>query len=188
MTKYLHQDLIALGQRIDDIVSIGEPSKSGSATIAPEQQVKAIIAESKALLNRIDREIPLLQLAITASGESLSSSLAPGISPSRLLQASTLLTLGDTQFSTDPSQAVQIGPVFSLSLYMLFLAHTTPAARPSNNWPNDATKGGEELGDVKEPCYGLGEGERRPIWQEVVHKAQLRLHRAPLDLLDDNGD
>ena len=136
----------------------------------PEErnQIAEIIVDIKELLNRIDREIPLLQLAITASGESLSSSLPPGISPSRLLQASTLLTFGDSQFSQTPDQAAQIGPGFCLSLYMLFLGHA-PHSRKSNCARSEVTG-----------PYGIEEQDRKPIWQEVVHKARVRLVRVPV--------
>lgn len=105
----------------------------------------------------MDREIPLLQLAISASGESFSNSIPPSVSPSRLLQASTFLTMGDTQFASKPTHRAQIGPQFVLSVYMLFTAHT---ATPRND---DAA--------YQEPKFKL------PIWQEAIHKSTMRIYR-----------
>ena len=166
LTKSLHRGIVSLGQRMENTVSHIEQTKNP----VPEEgnQIAEIIVDTKELLEQIDREIPLLQLAITASGESLSSSLPPGISPSRLLQASTLLTFGDNQFSQTPDQMVQVGPGFCLSLYMLFLGHA-----PHSRKPNCA--GGEATGP-----YGIEEQDRKPIWQEVIHKARVRLVRAPV--------
>lgn len=127
LTRSLHQEIVALGQRMETIAKLEEhrqqshksTSKHGSGT----GLIDKVISDIKSVLDRIDREMPLLQLAITASGETLSTSLPAGISPSRLLQASTLLIVGDTQHAQDPYRTVQIGPSFALSVYMLFLAH-----------------------------------------------------------------
>ncbi|RDA85730.1 hypothetical protein CP532_5944 [Ophiocordyceps camponoti-leonardi (nom. inval.)] len=171
LTKSLLQDINSLGRRIASAASVDE--RLSDATIGtPEQRgerhnnLRDIIADIRGLLERIDREIPLLQLAITASGESLSTSLPPAISPSRLLQASTLVILGDTQFARDPTSAVQIGPVFNLSVYMLFSGHASRMT--ASVCPDQANP----------PVYGLKSGERKPLWQEVIHKAQVRLYRS----------
>jgi hypothetical protein len=97
----------------------------------------------------------MFNLAITTSGASLSTTLPSTISPSRLLQASTFLTAGDTQYVLQ-SKSVQIGPVFTLSLYMLFAGHV----RPQNE---------EEIRDT--------------TWKEVMHKARIKLLRVPVEEL-----
>lgn len=102
--------------------------------------------------------MPLINLAITASGASLSSSLPNTVSPSRLLQASTFLTAGDTQYGLLGSSAVQIGPIFTLSMYMLFQGHMRP----------------QDEDDV-----------RQTTWKEVIHKADVRLMRVPIDSVYD---
>ena len=150
--------------------------------------MRSIISDLRRLLDRIDREIPALQLAISGSKESLDTSLPPTVSPSRLLQASTFLTIGDTQYAgaTNP---VQIGPSFTLSLYMLFLGHASAHSEPRGNNVGDATGDGTpatpetSIFPSTEECrpYGIGEGGRKPLWQEVMHKARVRLCRTPLD-------
>ncbi|KAM3065206.1 Ran-specific GTPase-activating protein 30 [Clarireedia jacksonii] len=122
---------------------------------AHEAEIRAIVRDIKNLLNRIEDAVPLINLAITTSGASLSTTLPPTVSPSRLLQASTFLTAGDTQYSMNPNVPAQIGPAFTLSLYMLFAGH--------------AYRAHEEE-----------EGPRETTWKEVIHKARVRLLRVPL--------
>ena len=121
-----------------------------------ELELKRIVAELKKLLVRIEDAVPLINLAITTSGVNLSSSLPSTVSPSRLLQASTFLTAGDSQYSVSPSRSVQIGPNFILSMYMLFMGHL----RPQNE-----------------------EDIRESTWKEVIHKARVKLVRVPIDAL-----
>ncbi|EPE05014.1 hypothetical protein F503_00168 [Ophiostoma piceae UAMH 11346] len=174
LAKALHRDIIALGKRLEKAAGEEEMAQTHSGCIVStkdqrQAEIVDVIRDIKSLLARIDGDIPLLQLAITASGESLSTSLPPSISPSRLLQASMLLVIGDTQFSGNPSKAVQIGPSFTLSLYMLFRGHSTTL-------PNTAGIVDVEGKHSRQP-YGIGDGERKPIWQEVLHKTRVRICR-----------
>ncbi|KAF4946818.1 hypothetical protein FGADI_10847 [Fusarium gaditjirri] len=186
LAKSLHKDIVSLGRRIESATTICSNSSSNNAQTrspsASHDSLLAIITAIKGLLDRIDREIPLLQLAITASGESLSTSLPAGISPSRLLQASTLLTVGDTQFAQDPNRPVQIGPVFTLSLYMLFLGHASTLMPHTTVSTNGHCS---ETSSIR-TGYGLGEGERKPLWQEVLHKARVRICRTRKDFYFDS--
>ena len=116
-------------------------------------EIKLIIKDIKKLLARIEDAVPLMNLAITTSGAKLSTNLPATVSPSRLLQASTFLTAGDTQYSMSPSQAVQVGPTFTLSMYMLFASHLRPHDE---------------------------ESVREATWKEVMHKARLKLRRVPI--------
>ncbi|KAH7175674.1 RanGTP-binding protein-domain-containing protein [Dactylonectria macrodidyma] len=189
LAKSLHREIVLLGRRIEAVAIAEEQLTANHAEPKPpaadHDDLVAIISSIKDLLERIDREIPLLQLAITASGESLSTSLPAGISPSRLLQASTFLIVGDTQFAQDPSRPVQIGPAFTLSLYMLFLSH---ASTPTSGNTADVVKPCGSLnsrnlleGAPDRQAFGLEEGSRKPLWQEVLHKARVRLCRTRQD-------
>ncbi|KAF4345962.1 Ran-specific GTPase-activating 30 [Fusarium beomiforme] len=193
LAKSLHKDIVSLGRRIESATTISSNSSSNNgqklSPPASHNDLLAIITAIKSLLDRIDREIPLLQLAITASGESLSTSLPAGISPSRLLQASTLLTVGDTQFAQDPMRPVQIGPVFTLSLYMLFLGHASTLMPHGTSQVTDtAISTNSHYSDTSSTrtSYGLGEGERKPLWQEVLHKARVRICRTRKDFYFDS--
>jgi hypothetical protein len=188
----LHRDIVALGKRLEAAAAVEEAVLSQTVTRTSKvlerqhAELLLIIDDIKELLARIDDDIPLINLAITASGETLSSSMPSGISPSRLMQASTFISVGDTQFCSDPTRPVQIGPAFSVSLYMLFLGHSSGQHQRKEDWnasklpltpktPQSAVEKGQE-----DEAYGLGEGQRKPIWQEVIHKARVRLCRAPL--------
>ncbi|KAI9864240.1 MAG: hypothetical protein M1824_005635 [Vezdaea acicularis] len=161
LTKALRWDIQSLGIRLAKAANAEELSRRGSSKAKSNAQnnaeIKLIIQDIKQLLTRIEDAVPLINLAITTSGASLSTSLPATISPSRLLQASTFLTAGDSQFSMLPGQVVQVGPAFILSLYMLFSGHA--------NRPQD------EEGNF-----------RNTTWKEVIHKAKVKLNRVPLSM------
>ncbi|KAI0019145.1 RanGTP-binding protein-domain-containing protein [Xylariomycetidae sp. FL0641] len=159
----LREDIDALGERLK-LAALPQESpgtanrRPSSSTGARRTELLGIIAEIKELIVNIDDAVPLINLWVSAIGGIQAPSSA--FSPSRLLQASMLVNVGDTQFVLDPSRPMQIGPDFTLSLYMLFRGH--------------ASDHGDE-----EP-YGLEDGQRRPVWQEVIHKARVRLYRVPV--------
>ena len=160
LTKALRADIATLGLRLASAATAEELSRRDRSKnknrVIKDGEVQRIIGDIRGLLERIEDAVPLINLAITTSGANLSTNLPVTISPSRLLQASTFLTAGDTQYSmSSPRQPQQIGPTFVLSLYMLFSGH---AGRQPN-----------EEGSVREAT-----------WKEVLHKAQLRLFRIPL--------
>ena len=160
LTKELRWEIQLFGQRMASVATNEEAaqgsSKSAQAKAKSEQEVKLVIASMKKLLDRIEDAVPLISLAITTSGASLSSRLPPTISPSRLLQASTLLNSGDMQYCMTPNEAVQIGPSFTLTVYMLFSGHVRPH--------DEATV-------------------RETTWKEVMHKARVKLRRVPMHLV-----
>jgi hypothetical protein len=163
LTKSLRWDIQSLGIRIAKAVGDAEYARKRSskseAAAQNSLELKAIISEIKKLLDRIEDAVPLINLAITTSGVSLSTTLPATVSPSRLLQASTFLTAGDTQYNVSLPRAQQIGPAFTLSMYMLFAGHTY--------------RNQDE------------EGIRNTTWKEVMHKARVSLLRIPLDNIYD---
>jgi hypothetical protein len=114
--------------------------------------LRSIVLQMETLLHRINDAIPLINLAITTSGVSMSTNLSEKVSPGRLLQASTFVTAADRAYVLEPSHRCQVGPTFIVSLYMLFDAHSS---RPADG--------------------------RRSIWKETIHKAQVKIWRVPLD-------
>lgn len=165
LTKELRDEIISIGQRLAHANMVSEKAARSSkvsdqAQKVNEHQLQLIVTDMKKLLERIEDAVPLISLAITTSGVTLSTSLPRTVSPSRLLQASTLLTAGDTQYDITPELAVQIGPTFTLTVYMLFAGHN----RPQNE---------EEI--------------RETTWKEVMHKASVKLRRVPLDLVAGTG-
>jgi hypothetical protein len=159
LTKSLRWEIQSLGTRLAKAVGEGQLTRKGSSRSKSraenELEVKLIIADIKRLLERIEDAVPMINLAITTSGVNLSTTLPATVSPSRLLQASTFLTAGDTQYAMAMPRSQQIGPVFTLAMYMLFSGH---AYRPHDE-----------------------EGIRETTWKEVMHKARVKLIRVPLN-------
>lgn len=160
LTKQLRWGIQTLGQRLQ-VAANAEEIFQGRSVRGQEKaehafELKAIAQSIRKLLTRIEDAVPLLNLAITASGANLSSNLPTTVSPSRLLQASTFVTAGDSQYATSQTGYMQIGPTFVLSLYMLFAGHI----RPQNDNDN-----------------------RESTWKEVIHKAVVRLMRCSIDSL-----
>ena len=74
-----------------------------------DHDLNLVLADMGHLLNRIEDAVPFISLAIAASGVNLSSTLPASISPSRLLQASTLLSAGDAAFRAGQGEQSQGG-------------------------------------------------------------------------------
>lgn len=79
-----------------------------------------------------------------------------------MLQASAFLMMADSQFNARP-QAVQVGPDFIVSIYMIFKGYCYETLENTNHRRNGHNL---ETGSI-----------RKPTWQEVLHKARLRLQR-----------
>ncbi|KAL7962269.1 RanGTP-binding domain-containing protein [Trichoderma compactum] len=193
LAKSLHKQIVSLGRRAEAAAAAQEDSHRSKVSLpnkeTSQDALKKVIGDLKNLLSEIDRDIPLLQLAISASGESLSTSLPSGISPSRLLQASTLLIVGDTQYAQDPRRSIQIGPSFTLSVYMLFLGHAAVSSTPKDGNlrpPVEDTMSTDTK--AQGPVYGLREHDRKPLWQEAIHKARVRLCRSACDPTIEQND
>jgi hypothetical protein len=163
LTKEIRYEIQNLGVRLNDAANdeqlLRRNSNRAKTREQSEHQMRLVINEIKALLDRIEDAVPLINLAITTSGVNLSTKLSGTISPSRLLQASTFLTAADKNFTTSAGGREQVGPTYVLSMYMLFAAH---AWRPVDE-----------------------EGVRAATWKEVIHKARVKLIRLPLDQLYD---
>ena len=164
LTKDLRLDIQSLGQRLAKLAEASAATNNvrfnSQTKTRNELELKLIIGDMRRLLERIEDAVPLINLAITTSGASLSTKLPATVSPSRLLQASAFLTTGDTQYSMTPHKAVQIGPTFTLSVYMLFAGYNRP----------------ETEEDIRETT-----------WKEVIHKARVKLRRVPMDVIVRTG-
>ncbi|GAB7349302.1 hypothetical protein MBLNU459_g8443t1 [Dothideomycetes sp. NU459] len=159
LTKDLRWEIQSLGVRLSSAANEEELLRRRSSKAKSREQneleLKLIISDVRKLLDRIEDAVPLINLAITTSGVNLSANLPATVSPSRLLQASTFLTSADTQYILKPGKRIQVGPVYTLSIYMLFAGHTN------------------RLVDE--------ESIRETTWKEVIHKARVKLVRVPLD-------
>ncbi|KAK8065961.1 hypothetical protein PG997_012708 [Apiospora hydei] len=147
-SRELREDIDALGKKLADAALLEEETAHAGHTTSAKQRhadMVSIISQMKYLIVSIDDAIPLINLWVSAIGGIQTQQST--FSPARLLQASMLLNVGDTQYVLNPVRPMQIGPDFTLS----------PEGEP----------------------YGLEEGQRKPTWQEVVHKARVRLYRSP---------
>ncbi|KAF2227607.1 RanGTP-binding protein-domain-containing protein [Elsinoe ampelina] len=163
LTKELRFEIQSLGVRLSNAANEEELLRRRSPRAKSREQneleLQLVIADMRRLLTRIEDAVPLINLAITTSGVNLSTNLPATVSPSRLLQASTLLTATDAQYAEGRVERVQVGPVHVLSMYMLFAGH---AWRPQDD-----------------------EDIRATTWKEVIHKARVKLVRLPIDQLYD---
>ncbi|KAF2760356.1 Ran-binding-domain-containing protein [Pseudovirgaria hyperparasitica] len=160
LTKALRWDIQTLGVRLSKAAADEELARQGSSraksAVQSQMELKSIIADIKNLLQHIERSVPDINLAIATSGVNFTTRMPDHISPSRLLQASTLLTSGDAQYSVNPTRGAQICPDFIVSMWMLFAGHVPQEQR-----------------------------SREYTWQEVLHKARLKIQRVPLDQVYD---
>ena len=163
LTKEIRFEIQRLGTRLSHAANDEELLRRKSSRAKPreetERELNLIISEIKKLLIRIEDAVPLINLAVTTSGVNLSTKLSGTISPSRLLQASTFLTAADSKYAAQPGKRAQVGPTWTLSMYMLFAGH---AWRPVDE-----------------------AGIRETTWKEVIHKARVKLVRVPLDQMYD---
>lgn len=166
LTKELRLDIQSLSQQLAKAAASSVEYQTGSSRnqaalkAENEEDMKLIIYDMKKLLTRIEDAVPLINLALSASGAKLSTQLPSTVSPSRLLQASNCLTAGDAQYMASPHRIAQIGPTLTLSVYMLFAGHDRP----------------ETEDDM-----------RQTTWKEVIHKARVKLRRVPLDVVMSTG-
>ncbi|KAF2149314.1 Ran-binding-domain-containing protein [Myriangium duriaei CBS 260.36] len=163
LTKEIRWEIQALGLRLADAANEEELFRRRSHRGRSREQIALeiglITADMRRLLTRIEDAVPLINLAITTSGVNLTTNLPATVSPSRLLQASTLLTAADARYGETCGSRVQVGPTYVLSIYMLFAGH---AWRPQDR-----------------------EGIRATTWKEVIHKAKVKLVRLPIEQLYD---
>lgn len=159
MTKSLRWDIQALGVRLAKAAAAEELSRrqktKAFSKTAHQFEIRLIIGDIKKLLAKIDKEVPLISLAITASGAKISTSMPASVSPSRMMQAGLYLAESNQVYYRNPESNVQVGPTFTLSLYMLFAGHSNRVHEDSENM-------------------------RETTWKEVIHKARCKLMRIPL--------
>lgn len=161
LTKEIRYEIQKLGVRLakaaEEEAMLRRKSSRAKSREETDRELIGIINQVKLLLARIEDAVPLINLAITTSGVNLSTKLSNSISPSRLLQASTFLTSADGTYASNSASRQQVGPTYTLTLYMLFAGH---ASRPIDE-----------------------NGIRETTWKEVIHKARVRLWRLPVDQL-----
>ncbi|KAK6343624.1 hypothetical protein TWF730_011215 [Orbilia blumenaviensis] len=153
LTKSLREDIESLGVKLLSAAEVEEKHKATRRKGQHDKDTaKKIIAEIKDLTKRIEDAVPLISLSVTASGASLSTAMPESVSPSRLLQASTILTIADQMYMQNPFHERQVGTAFTLTLYQLFAGHS----------------------------HRIGPKVDEFTWQEVAYKCKVKVLRVPL--------
>ncbi|KAI8905535.1 RanGTP-binding protein-domain-containing protein [Gorgonomyces haynaldii] len=111
LTNELRQKMILLG----NLSVVAEPSSS---------DLQAVVQNLEDILEYIEKIIPLLQLCLQASGTTFSNQLDQGISPNRLLKASSYLS----------KQQPTVGPHFNVKMYTLFEGSARKATAADWTW------------------------------------------------------
>ncbi|KAJ2822173.1 Ran-specific GTPase-activating protein 30, partial [Coemansia erecta] len=159
LTNSLRSDIVAfsaklmrLDQMLDDLgdVQIQKSDKSLVSLFRRAHNVTepaadritrlndSIVVDLRALLANIEDAVPLLNLALTTSGAHLGSALPSDISPSRLMQASALLSRADTWFGVrSKREDVMVGDPFTLRLYSLFVGSVRPKSKHDFTWKEE---------------------------------------------------
>ncbi|KAJ2123714.1 Ran-specific GTPase-activating protein 30 [Coemansia sp. RSA 720] len=123
LTYSLRTDIVAFSAKLEAIDRLLDDS---------------IIADLRMLLAKIDDAVPLLNLALTTSGAHLGSSLPSDVSPSRLMQASSLLSRADTWFDVkNKHEDVMVGEPFTLRMYSLFVGSVRPKSKLDFTWKEE---------------------------------------------------
>ena len=171
MAKEIRWHIQTLGIRLEKAANAEETSRKKNARASTkavhEAELRLIVYDIKKLLVQLDEYTPFFNLAMTTSGAKLTTSLPPTVSPSRMMQAGHFLTAADMAYSMNPGIPTQVGPTFTLSLYMLYAGHSTKV------YGKNTTRGAAMRGAT---------------WKEVIHKARMRLMRIPLDSLPSGQD
>ncbi|KAI9227163.1 MAG: RanGTP-binding protein-domain-containing protein [Piptocephalis tieghemiana] len=121
LTTRLRGDMAAFSRILEPTARGGQGEKEGRG---PE----SVHRELKRLLQRVESAVPFLNLALTVSGASAATSLPHSISPGRLLQASSAINEARRGWREEGGEE-QVGPVFDVRLYSLFMASARKSAQ-----------------------------------------------------------
>ncbi|KAI9506548.1 RanGTP-binding protein-domain-containing protein [Coemansia spiralis] len=138
-------------------VHISQASRQEGSSARLVDLNESIVSDLRQILANIENAVPLLNLALTTSGAHLGSSLPPGISPSRLMQASTLLSRSASWFEissrkpNESSHDTLVGDLFALRLYSLFVGSVRPRSKHDFTWKEEFAKCQAALWRCAEP-------------------------------------
>ncbi|KAJ3164368.1 hypothetical protein HDU88_005466 [Geranomyces variabilis] len=149
----LAEDLRRSLRVVSDRVTDADPAcLDGGADVAGRNALTVEVLEDVTrVLAAIDNLVPFLNLALQNSGTSIgdggAAAVVGGVSPSRLLQASTAVALADgrfyshTQFGPNrPPQPVKVGQDFPVRVYSLFQSSARAKGLSDVTWKEDHAK------------------------------------------------
>ncbi|SCU90813.1 LADA_0F06546g1_1 [Lachancea dasiensis] len=113
LTRDLKEEIDNFDIRITAITDNYVTKKNGrDSIVAVENYIED-------LLSRIEDSIPVINLSLTTSGASLSTTLPDHVSPGRLLQASEYINRNNEIFKSR-GKVSQVGPTFELTMFSVF--------------------------------------------------------------------
>ncbi|EPY51322.1 ran GTP-binding protein [Schizosaccharomyces cryophilus OY26] len=116
----LRSDIEKFSVHILGVASSDSGEEASNPKRAEETKGK-VLQEIKTLLLRIQDAIPLLNLSITTSGLSISSSLPKSTNFSQLFKANSFVLHSNLSFTGE--KPLQVGPTFRLRTYKIFESH-----------------------------------------------------------------
>ncbi|CAG8473138.1 6681_t:CDS:2 [Paraglomus occultum] len=119
----------------------------------------AMIKDMQALTIKIEKFVPYLNLVLTTSGANLGWSLPNSVSPSRLMQASSLLNDTHHKFIKSAEPSIRVGSPFKVKLYYLFAGNVRPKSVGDFTWKEEFTKCDAEVIRIRNNNHGNEEGE-----------------------------
>ncbi|CAG8627087.1 11027_t:CDS:2, partial [Paraglomus occultum] len=119
----------------------------------------AMIKDMQALTNKIEKFVPYLNLVLATSGTNLGWSLPNSVSPSRLMQASSLLNDTHHEFIKFTEPSIRVGSPFKVKLYYLFAGNVRPKSVGDFTWKEEFTKCDAEVIRIRNNNHGNEEGE-----------------------------
>ncbi|CCF57317.1 hypothetical protein KAFR_0C03250 [Kazachstania africana CBS 2517] len=110
--------------------------------------IKSVEDYIKDLLGRIDEATPFINLSLTTSGATLSTTLPKSVSTSILLQASYFINKNNELFDSGEVSTLRVGPKFEVTLYSVFYNSLNSENRVV--WKEDMARASVSLSRVKE--------------------------------------
>lgn len=131
MTDHLRTEIDHFNSKLSNLQST---SASGDKL---KREISDAVVQLKGLISQIDSVTGYLQLALSLVGGSVSSHLAPGISASRLLQASALVSAVDRSLRSGEAKHCTVGKDLYFTLYRLFCASARPKEKSDFTWKEE---------------------------------------------------
>ncbi|KAI9294767.1 Ran-binding-domain-containing protein [Neoconidiobolus thromboides FSU 785] len=128
MTDSLRQDIEQFNSKFNS-----DPIKSNDTN---HNDAELIIKELKKLVGKLDSTVSYIQLVLSITNVDLNSKLPKGISASRLLQASSLLTCV-AQMNQSGLKVVKVGKEIQFTVYSLFSASSRPKGKEDFTWKEE---------------------------------------------------
>ncbi|GMM53947.1 Yrb30 protein [Maudiozyma humilis] len=117
ITQSLKEEISQFDTRISSLLSAVEDSSNQKTKNEAIKEAEEYIRD---LLRRVEEITPYINLALTTSGANLSTSLAKGVSPGLLLQASNFVCVSNEKFDPKDESSFQVGPTFETTMFSVF--------------------------------------------------------------------